>query len=322
MAKDMSFGSTTNNNKNSMSQETSFDISDLYQNEDSIDLTNYMTSANLELCDDDLFQSLFPSGNDTVVKSEKPDPYESELGDWWTEPGSAYSSACSSAAPSPVQFFNTPPVTPLSDKLQQESSPETIRQQQLFNKIDSLNSQCRGQLTPITLCEDPGNTIANETLVTIKNEPDSTQLNRVYFIKTEKDQNNNDCQKSLAPDLIRVPSRDQLTGINYGETEEIYNTNGKRALTTDISKSPKPSKRAKNLPKDSEEYKVKRERNNVAVRKSRDKAKIKSMETQRKVADLSNENKRLHDRVNELTHELNTLKGILKSLPQSTQIAN
>lgn len=303
-----------------MSQETSFDISDLYQNEDSIDLTNYMTSANLELCDDELFQSLFPTGNDTVVKSEKPDPFEAELGDWWTDPGSAYSSACSSAAPSPVQFFNTPPVTPQSEKLQ-ESSPETIRQQQLFQQ-DRLSqfSMSRTQLTPMTISEEPSGTITNET-VTIKNEPDTPHMNRVYFIKTEQDQNNNGCHKSLLPELIKVAPNESL---HYGEHEGIYttNANGKRPITTDISKTPKPAKRSKNLPKDSEEYKVKRERNNIAVRKSRDKAKIKSMETQHKVAELSNENKRLHDRVAELTHELNTLKGILKSIPNSQQITN
>jgi len=52
------------------------------------------------------------------------------------------------------------------------------------------------------------------------------------------------------------------------------------------------------------------------VRRSRDKAKQKAMETQQKVQLLTAENKKLHDRVAELTHELTTLKNLLKSLPQ------
>ncbi|XP_016372345.1 CCAAT/enhancer-binding protein beta-like [Sinocyclocheilus rhinocerous] len=46
------------------------------------------------------------------------------------------------------------------------------------------------------------------------------------------------------------------------------------------------SKGKKRLEKDSEEYKQRRERNNLAVRKSRDKAKIRNVETQHKVLEL------------------------------------
>lgn len=296
MAKDTN--NNVRNHKNSMSQESPIDFSDLYHNEDSIDLTSYMTSANLELCDDELFQSLFPSSPDTTqVKSEKPDPYEAEL-DWWTDPVSTYSSACSSAAQSPVQFYNTPPVTPQSER-HSTTSPQTLRHQL---QQDGL-SMSRTQFTPISM----GNTeetsfvpqVTQMLSKPIKSDPECSMVNnasQLYFVKTEIDDNNND----------RSDSRRYSGG-------DTYKNNLKRSIKTIAEKEPK---KMKTLNKESDEYRVKRQRNNVAVRKSRDKAKIRSAETQSKVSELSQENKRLHDRVSELTHELNTLKGILKSLPR------
>ncbi|XP_068119972.1 CCAAT/enhancer-binding protein beta [Hyperolius riggenbachi] len=75
------------------------------------------------------------------------------------------------------------------------------------------------------------------------------------------------------------------------------------------------SKHKKSLDKHSDEYKVRRERNNIAVRKSRDKAKIRNMETQHKVLELSAENERLQKRVEQLTRELGTLRNLFKQLP-------
>ncbi|XP_013391037.1 CCAAT/enhancer-binding protein gamma isoform X2 [Lingula anatina] len=62
--------------------------------------------------------------------------------------------------------------------------------------------------------------------------------------------------------------------------------------------------------RDSEEYKEKRERNNVAVKKSREKSRQKSKETQEKVSGLRAENKLLEDRVEVLQQELNVLKDL------------
>uniref|UniRef100_A0AAQ4RDY5 BZIP domain-containing protein n=1 Tax=Gasterosteus aculeatus aculeatus TaxID=481459 RepID=A0AAQ4RDY5_GASAC len=60
-------------------------------------------------------------------------------------------------------------------------------------------------------------------------------------------------------------------------------------------------KSKKNVDKGSPEYRLRRERNNVAVRKSRDKAKMRNMETQHKVVELSSDNDRLRRRVEHLT---------------------
>ena len=60
----------------------------------------------------------------------------------------------------------------------------------------------------------------------------------------------------------------------------------------------------------SDEYRRKRERNNEAVRKSRKKTKLKSMETQERVLKLSHENEELKSKLSLLTKELSVLKSL------------
>lgn len=68
--------------------------------------------------------------------------------------------------------------------------------------------------------------------------------------------------------------------------------------------------------KDSDEYRMRRERNNLAVRKSRDKAKLRNLETQHKVLELAAENDRLQKRVEQLSRELATLRNLLSATGQ------
>lgn len=77
-------------------------------------------------------------------------------------------------------------------------------------------------------------------------------------------------------------------------------------------------KHKKHVDKSSPEYRLRRERNNVAVRKSRDKAKLRNMETQQKVVELTTDNERLRRRVEHLTRELDTLRGIFRQLPDGS----
>ncbi|XP_034038839.1 CCAAT/enhancer-binding protein alpha [Thalassophryne amazonica] len=74
----------------------------------------------------------------------------------------------------------------------------------------------------------------------------------------------------------------------------------------------------KHVDKSSPEYRMRRERNNVAVRKSRDKAKMRNLETQQKVVELTADNDRLRRRVEHLTRELDTLRGIFRQLPDGS----
>ncbi|XP_040911353.1 CCAAT/enhancer-binding protein delta [Toxotes jaculatrix] len=66
------------------------------------------------------------------------------------------------------------------------------------------------------------------------------------------------------------------------------------------------------------EYRQRRERNNIAVRKSRDKAKRRNMEMQQKLIELSAENDRLHKTIEQLTRELTGLRDFFKQLPNSS----
>uniref|UniRef100_A0A2L2YJR7 CCAAT/enhancer-binding protein gamma n=1 Tax=Parasteatoda tepidariorum TaxID=114398 RepID=A0A2L2YJR7_PARTP len=71
----------------------------------------------------------------------------------------------------------------------------------------------------------------------------------------------------------------------------------------------KSSKRA-GLDKDSEEYKKRRERNNLAVKKSRSKTKLKTQQTVERVNQLREENEMLEAKIKILTKELSFLKDL------------
>lgn len=64
------------------------------------------------------------------------------------------------------------------------------------------------------------------------------------------------------------------------------------------------------LSKSSEEYRQRRERNNAAVKKSRFKSKQKTLETQRRVDQLKDENSQLERRVETLQRELDFMRNI------------
>ncbi|XP_062575570.1 uncharacterized protein LOC134237500 [Saccostrea cucullata] len=68
--------------------------------------------------------------------------------------------------------------------------------------------------------------------------------------------------------------------------------------------------RKKQPAKGTEEYLDKRVRNNIAVRKSRDKAKKKQQETEERVQELTTENENLQKKLDLLTKELNVLKSL------------
>ncbi len=62
--------------------------------------------------------------------------------------------------------------------------------------------------------------------------------------------------------------------------------------------------------KESDEYKQRRQRNNVAVRKSRDRSRQKAQETQVRVQELKEENQQLENKVMLLSKELSLLKDL------------
>lgn len=77
----------------------------------------------------------------------------------------------------------------------------------------------------------------------------------------------------------------------------------------------------KSLSKDSLEYRLRRERNNIAVRKSRDKAKRRNMETQQRALEFMAENEKLRNRIQQLTQELEALRGVFRQIPEAAALA-
>lgn len=80
--------------------------------------------------------------------------------------------------------------------------------------------------------------------------------------------------------------------------------------SSDSFKKSSKSKRLNSLDKESEEYRKRRERNNLAVKKSRSKTKLKTQQTVERVNQLREENEMLEAKIKILTKELSFLKDL------------
>ena len=83
-------------------------------------------------------------------------------------------------------------------------------------------------------------------------------------------------------------------------------------------KAPAPSRSKKNEDVGTDEYLKRRERNNLAVKKSRDKSRLKAKETINRVAELRQENTLLEQKVSLLSKELSLLKDLFLAHAGST----
>ncbi|XP_073499131.1 CCAAT/enhancer-binding protein gamma [Phyllobates terribilis] len=70
------------------------------------------------------------------------------------------------------------------------------------------------------------------------------------------------------------------------------------------------NKKVQRMDRGSEEYRLRRERNNMAVKKSRLKSKQKAQDTLQRVNQLKEENERLEAKIKLLTKELSVLKDL------------
>ncbi|XP_007906103.1 CCAAT/enhancer-binding protein gamma-like [Callorhinchus milii] len=84
-------------------------------------------------------------------------------------------------------------------------------------------------------------------------------------------------------------------------------TSSSRGKAMAPSKQPKKQEGSS---KESVEYRQRRERNNLAVRKSRLKSKQKAQDTQQRVTELKEENERLEAKIKLLSKELSVLKDL------------
>jgi len=74
----------------------------------------------------------------------------------------------------------------------------------------------------------------------------------------------------------------------------------------------KPKRQRKLPPKDTDEYRVRRDRNNDSVRKSRDKSRARAAQTLERVQRLKEENEKLEIQVQILSKELSVLRDLFK----------
>ncbi|XP_059836516.1 CCAAT/enhancer-binding protein delta [Hypanus sabinus] len=81
-------------------------------------------------------------------------------------------------------------------------------------------------------------------------------------------------------------------------------------------------KSKKSVDRQSSEYRQRRERNNIAVRKSRDKAKRRNAEMQQKLIELNAENDRLHKKIEQLSRELSIMRNFFEQQPNAASFLN
>ncbi|XP_033849144.2 CCAAT/enhancer-binding protein delta [Acipenser ruthenus] len=126
-------------------------------------------------------------------------------------------------------------------------------------------------------------------------------------IKQESEWSDSDMSSSL-------PSQIE----NCAQTIMSLQTGPEPSASHTTSRKVGKEKGKKNQDRYSQEYRQRRERNNIAVRKSRDKAKLRNLEMQHKLLELGAENERLHTTIDQLTRDLTSLRNFFKQLPSST----
>lgn len=115
---------------------------------------------------------------------------------------------------------------------------------------------------------------------------------------------------SIAVDCIGVPTTPSPHVVQI--ESNAGNFTAMRPAPGKAQRSGKASKKHA-VDKHSNEYRQKRDRNNIAVRKSREKSKIRVMDTEKRVKELEDENSHLQSKIALLTKELNVLKSLFTS---------
>ncbi|XP_041102011.1 CCAAT/enhancer-binding protein delta-like [Polyodon spathula] len=134
-------------------------------------------------------------------------------------------------------------------------------------------------------------------------------------IKQESDWSDSDMSSSSLPSQIENCAQ-TIMSLQTGQPTPPTTPEPSASHTT--SRKVGKGKGKKNLDRYSPEYRQRRERNNIAVRKSRDKAKHRNLEMQHKMIELGAENERLHKTIDQLSRELTSLRNFFKQLPSSS----
>ncbi|NXX94577.1 CEBPD protein, partial [Centropus bengalensis] len=144
-------------------------------------------------------------------------------------------------------------------------------------------------------------------------------------LKREPDWSDSDLSSSLLPSQIATCAQTIMNLGGQPTPPTSPEPPGSSSPSSCSTRSPGPAAAApaggkergakKCVDRFSPEYRQRRERNNIAVRKSRDKAKRRNQEMQQKLLELSAENEKLHKKIEQLTRDLSSLRHFFKQLP-------
>lgn len=138
----------------------------------------------------------------------------------------------------------------------------------------------------------------------------------------QEDEDSASCLPSTLNDTIDYPSM----MLPY-ETAVSSPAGQSTTSSTSNSTSRRFKSATKNMNKDSDEYKRRRTLNNIAVKKSREKAKAESRMVAQRVTALTADKERLEKRVEQLSKEIQFLHGLFTKFsdipePVKTQVAS
>uniref|UniRef100_A0A8C9R2Y3 CCAAT/enhancer-binding protein n=1 Tax=Scleropages formosus TaxID=113540 RepID=A0A8C9R2Y3_SCLFO len=183
--------------------------------------------------------------------------------------------------------------------------------------IDSMSSVPNLELCNDEFFDDLFNNSVNARISAELPRKPEDSFGRAVFgapIKQESDWSDSDVSSSL-PSQIETCAQTTVT-IHTGQPTPPATPEPSTGHPGVPRKGAK-EKGKKTVDRHSPEYRQRRERNNIAVRKSRDKAKQRNLEMQQKMIELSAENERLHKTIEQLTRELTSLRNFFKHVPPS-----
>lgn len=204
--------------------------------------------------------------------------------------------SCSSSSSSVVELSNAPAM------YDDESAID------FSAYIDSMSTGPNFELCNDELFADLFNSAVKQEKSDFYHHLSALSAPKDFAIKQETDWSDSDAPSSL-PSQIEACAQTSVS-IQTGQPTP--------PSTPEPSSSPSPVRRTlkdkskKAVDRLSPEYRQRRERNNIAVRKSRDKAKRRNLEMQQQLIKLSAENERLHKTIDQLTRELTSLRHVFK----------
>ncbi|CAL8243583.1 unnamed protein product [Lota lota] len=131
-----------------------------------------------------------------------------------------------------------------------------------------------------------------------KQNPPTTQPNGVSVIQSQ-------ARAPAATPRVSAPQQQQPQQQQQAPQLVPAPRSAAGGTATSTGRMKKPS-----ADKDSDEYRQRRERNNLAVKKSRMRSKQKAQDTQQRVNELKEENERLEAKIKLLSKELSVLKDL------------